>query len=90
MDEYSVVETTRVSVPTVSHGCRILTPPPQETLQDQQVALAQAPMRSLPSPWVLVQDTVCMLKEWSPCFTQSPTGLQSQMVWGLLLIVLDL
>lgn len=70
--------------------------PPQETLQDQQVALAQAPMMSLPSSWVLVRDTVCTLQTveslfhpvlWTP--TTSPTGLQSQMVWGLLM-VLDL
>ena len=38
---------TSVLVPAVSHSCL---PPPQETLQDQQVSLAQAPVKSLLFP----------------------------------------
>ena len=52
-DEYSDTSATSVLVPRVSHSCPH-TSPPQETLRDQQVGLAQAPMKSLILPWVLV------------------------------------
>lgn len=43
--------TTSVLVPTVSHSRSL---PPQETFQDQQISLAQAPVKSLLFPWELV------------------------------------
>ena len=43
--------TTSVLVPTVSHSHSL---PPQETFQDQQIGLAQAPVKSLLFPWELV------------------------------------
>ena len=90
------VSTSSVLIPTVSHSHP--PPAPQETLQDLQVGLAQAPMESLFCPgsqctWKLV----CVLKEWSLCFPRSLqllhsslTGLQSQILWGLLLLMPDL
>ena len=62
--------TASVFLPTVSHSCPV---PPQETLQYQQVGLAQAFMRSLllfPESWCS-WDFVCALQEWSFCFSQS-------------------
>ena len=75
-------------------------PPPQNTLQDQQVGLPQATMKSLLLPWLPVHTGPCMhplrveslfLSLQSLCrspmelLQSSPAGLQSQMVWGLLL-----
>ena len=46
--------------------------PPQETLQDRQVGLAQALMKSqvCPPGSQCAQDFVCALQEWSFCFPQ--------------------
>lgn len=51
--------------------------PPKETFQDQQVGSAQAPMKSLPLPWVLICERLCVCPPrmdfllppvlWSPC-----------------------
>ena len=69
-------------------------PPSQETHQDTQVGLVQAPTESLTCPesqhlWHLM----CTRQQWSHRFSQvlrsSPAGLQSQMLWGLLLSVPD-
>ena len=71
-------------------------PPPQETLQDQQVGLAQVPMKSLlfflgPS----AHKTFCAPSKSGVSISpeeflqSSPTGLQSQMLWGLLLLMPD-
>ena len=49
------IPATSVYVPWVSHSCPL---PPQETLQDQQVGLAQASMTLLLLPLVLVQHEI--------------------------------
>ena len=76
---------TGVHVPRVSYSCP---QPPQETLQYQQVGVAQAPMKSLLLPWVLVHVRPCVCLpivesllppvQWSSC----PAGLSSQMLWA--------
>ena len=48
--------TTSVHVPWVSYSCPQSS---QETLQDQQVGLAQAPMKSLLFPWASACETLC-------------------------------
>ena len=66
------------------------TPPPHETVQDQQVGLAQAPMRLLLLPLVPVHVRFCTIplrvKSVSPSPVEllqlSPAGLQIQMLWG--------
>lgn len=65
------VSATGVCVPRVS----LNRPPPlQETLQEQQVGLAQAPIKLLLLPWVLVRVRFCAaLEEW---------GLCSLVLWG--------
>lgn len=79
--------------PHISHSCPLSL---QETLQDQKVGLIQAFMKSLLFPWV----AVCMRKKCiksgvsaSPSLVDflwsSPTGLQSQIPWGLLLLIPD-
>ena len=79
-----------VLVPTGIHSHP---PPPQETLWDQQVGLARVLWSHC---FCLVsqcaQDLVCPLLGWSLCFPSpvdllhsSSAGLQSQMLWGLLL-----
>ena len=86
---------TGVFVPRVSCSHSL---PLQEILQGQQVDLAQAPIKVLLLPWVLVHMRFCVsplrVKSFSPSLVGllqlSPTGLQSEMVWGLLFLVLDL
>ena len=71
--------------------------PPQDTFQDQQVGLAQAPVKSLLFPWELVSGDLCVPSKRgvliSPNlveFLQSgPTQLQSQVLWGFFLLVID-
>ena len=48
---------TSVYVPRVIHSCHLLL---QETLQDQQVGLAQAPIKLLLLPWVPVHVRFCV------------------------------
>ena len=70
---------------------------PHEILQDQQVGLSQIPMKSLLFLCVLVyMRPWCAFQERSLCFTgsvdllgSSPAGLQSQMLWGCLLLMAD-
>ena len=54
---FTDTSTTSVLVCTVSYICL---PPPQESLQDQQVGLPQDPMKSLLFPWVLVHTRICV------------------------------
>ena len=57
--------------------------PPQETLQHQQVGLAQSPVGPLllsPGSWH-TQDFVCALQEWSPCFPLSCESPASKFHW---------
>ena len=76
------------------HSCPLL---PHEILQDQQVGLSQIPMKSLLFLCVLVyMRPWCAFQERSLCFTgsvdllgSSPAGLQSQMLWGRLLLMAD-
>ena len=71
--------------------------PLQEALQDHQVALTQAPFKSLLLPWVLewVRFCVSLLSEVSISHSPlafpkvSPTGLQSQEFWELIFLVQD-
>ena len=71
-----------------------LPPPPQENLKYQQVGHAQAPMKLLPLLWDLVCVRFCVhpLSEVSvspspvELLQLSPTGLQSQILWGLFLM----
>ena len=68
--------------------------PSQNTLQDQQVGLAQASLTLLPFFWVLMHlYAPFRVKSVSPSpadlLHSSPTGLQSQMLWGLLLFMPD-
>ena len=51
------ISTISVHVVRVSHSHTIY---PQETLQDQLVDFTQAPMKSLPLPWVLVHVRPCV------------------------------
>ena len=79
---------TSVCVPRVSHSHL---PPLQETFQDQQAGLAQAPIKLLLLPWVLVcmRFCVCPLRAkslfppvpWGSLHLSS-TGLQSQCSGG--------
>ena len=68
----------------------------QETLQDEQVGLVQAPIKLLLLPWVLV----CMRFLYVPFKSEvsispspvgllplSSAGLQSQLFWGLVFLV---
>ena len=81
--------------PTVSLGC---SPLPQETLQHQQVGLLWAHMR----PWLIflglgVQKTLHTASKSGVSVVPSPvelpgsntTGFQSQVLWGLLLLLPD-
>ena len=54
------IAATSVCVPRVSHSCPPPTPPLQETLPDQQVGLAQAPINLLLLPWVPVHMRFCV------------------------------
>ena len=61
---------------------------PQEVLQDQQVGLAQASIKLLLLPWVLVRMRFCVCSlraSVSPnpgeLLQSSPADLQSQMLW---------
>ena len=87
--------TTSVLVPPVSHS---VSPPLQETLQYQQVGLAQALMRSLLfSLGPGAHETLCEPSKSgisvSPNPVESllsnPAGLQSWFLWGLLLLLRD-
>lgn len=86
---------TNVFVPRVSCSHSL---PLQETLQGQQVDLAQAPIKLLLLPWVLVHMRFCVsplrVKSFSPSLVGllqlSPDGLQSRMLWRLLFPVLEL
>ena len=57
--------------------------PPKKTFQDQQVGVAQPPMKSLPLPWVLVhmRPCVCVLQEWSLSFPQFCGALAIKSHW---------
>ena len=67
--------------------------PPQDTLQDPQLGLIQAPMKSLTFPCVLVHTRPCVPSKSGVSFSLSSvnflrldaTGFQSQMFSGLLL-----
>ena len=93
-NELPEVATTSVCVPRVSSICLL---PVQETLQDQQVGLTQAPLKSLPLPWVLEHVRFCVRSLRVESVSHSPlglpkvslAGLQSQMFWGLLFLVQD-
>ena len=72
--------------------------PLQETLQDQQVGLAQASKKSLLCFGRSVHKTFCVSSKsgvsvspilWSSLHS-SPSDFQSQMLWGLLLLMPDL
>ena len=84
---------TGVFVPRVSCSHSL---PLQEILQGQQVDLAQAPIKVLLLPWVLVHMRFCVsplrVKSFSPSLVGllqlSPDGLQSRMLWRLLFPVL--
>ena len=87
--------TVSVFVPAVGHSCP---PSPQKTFQYEQAGLAQSPMRSLLfSLGPGVQKTLCAPSKSgvsvssSPVeFLQSnPAGLQSQILWGLPLLLSD-
>ena len=85
---------TGVHTPRVSYSCPLS---PEETLHDQQVGLAQAPLKSLLLLWVLVYIRPCVhplrVDSVSPSSVEllqsSPNGLQSQILWGLLLLMPD-
>ena len=72
---------TNVYVPRVSHSCPL---PPQETLQDQQVGMAQAPIKLLLLACVQVYMRLCATFKNEVSFPPSlvellqsnPTGLQ--------------
>ena len=82
---------TNVLAPTVSISQY---PPPQETLQDPQLRLAQVPMESLLCPGSQCNETLCVPSKSGFSFSPRPvellhlglTGLQNQMLWGLLLM----
>ena len=84
---FTNISTASVYIPRVSLSHPL---PLQETLQDQQVGLAQGPIKLLLLPWVPMckRFCVCPLKvksvSPSPVGLQklSPTALQSQMLWG--------
>ena len=86
------ISVTGFYVPRVSHSCP---PPSQETLQDQQVDLAQASMKLLLLPGFQVHEIlhVPFKSEVSASLSpvelllSSPTGLQSQMLWELLFLM---
>ena len=68
--------------------------PLQETLQEQQVGLAQAPMKSLLLSLVPVWTRPCVQSPrveslFPQVLWSCPAGLQSQMLWGLLLPMPD-
>ena len=78
--------------PTVSYR---FPSPPQETLQDQQVGLAQGPMRSLlfqlgPRAHKTCVSSGAFVSPSPMTFLwSSPAGLQSQMLWGLICLMPD-
>ena len=95
VDEHSpIFSATCFSDPRESHSCP---PPPYKTLQDQQVGLDQVPMKSpLCSVSWCAWDLGVPFKSGvsvSPCPVEllwsSPAGLQSQMLWGLFLVMSD-
>ena len=58
---YPGTSATGVLVPTVTHlHLSLPNPHPQETFQDQQVGLVQAPVKSLLLPWDLVGMKPCV------------------------------
>ena len=63
---HSDISATGVHIPKVSYS---LPPPSQKTLQDQQVGLAQAPMKSLLLLWVLVCVRPWVHPPWVEFFT---------------------
>ena len=87
---------TSVYVPRLSRS-RAPPPPLQETLQDQQVGLAQAPIKLLLLPLVLVCVILCVPFKSEVSVSPSPVellqlspiGFQSHMLWRLLFPGLD-
>ena len=81
-----------ICVPRVSHTCLLHL---QETLQEQQVGLTQAPIKLLLLSWSVVRFCVCSLSEISISPSPlglpklSPTAFQSQILWGLIFLVQD-
>ena len=80
------------------HSKPQMPPLSQEILQDQQINLAQAVTKSFLFSWVLVhmRPCVCPLRVtflFPPSLVEflqsSPTGLQNQMLWELLLLTPD-
>ena len=86
---------TSFLVSTVSHSHTL---PPEETVQDEQVGLAQAPMKYLLFPRIPVHTGQCVpSKSWvsvSPnpvvFLWSSPTNFQSQMLYRLLILMPDI
>ena len=80
--------------PSESYSCP---PPSQETHQDTQVSLAQAPPESLPCPESQCCGISCVPSSSGVSVSPSPeqllhsssAGLQSHMLWGLLLPMPD-
>ena len=78
-----------VCVPRVSSSCLLSL---QETLQDQQVGLTQAPFKLLLLPWILECELLCVPFKRGVSISPSPlgllklspAGLQSQTFWGLI------
>ena len=70
----NIYTTTSVHVPRVSYSCP---QSPQETLQDQHIGLAQAPMKSPLVPWASARETLCTLSKsrisFSPVLCSSCT-----------------
>ena len=69
-EEYSLgASTTSVLVSMLGHSQPL---PPQETLQDPQISLAQVLMESLLCPGSqCTRNFLCVLQEWNLCFPQS-------------------
>lgn len=83
----NIYTTTSVHVPRVSYSCP---QSPQETLQDQHIGLAQAPMKSPLVPWASARETLCTLSKsrisFSPVLcsscTQAPIASQASCSGG--------